>query len=299
MKKDLVFNFGNRHDGVIGVPCLTDDGHVVEASYFFGDQKPKNIICISSQVGCLMSCAFCEIGSKGFVRNLTWQEMCEEVSMVLDESRKLGFSLGNMPHKITIANGGELLLNEDIVGAVENLACLFGTSFKLCTIMPKSKVAQDRFAKLAEFASGYGHPVQLQISLLSTSESEREKISGGGAAGFASLRRMAELWRSKNPKGRKVNLSLLITEHSALKAGDVTDLFPSELFRFRFREYVPTANGRNHELTPVSSETLLKIKADFKAKGYEVDDAASPTPTERRFGLVANAIRRMYMDIVQ
>ena len=59
---DLVMIFGDRADGVIGIPVRTRDDKVVETSYFFGKMHPKNIIDISSQIGCPMGCRFCELG---------------------------------------------------------------------------------------------------------------------------------------------------------------------------------------------------------------------------------------------
>ena len=56
------------------------DGNVVEAvlmSYKYG-----NTICISTQVGCRMGCAFCATGIDGLVRNLTPGEMLGEVLAV-------------------------------------------------------------------------------------------------------------------------------------------------------------------------------------------------------------------------
>lgn len=295
MKKDLVMNFGDATDGVIGIPCITDDGHVVEASYFFGDKKPKNIICISSQVSCPMRCEFCELGAERFVRNLTPAEMLLQVVMVLQEAAKLGFYV-NMPHKITIANSGEPLLNPSLLDGLELLNG-FGTSFKISTIVPKGAKVLERVADIAAFAATCLQPIQLQISLISTDESERIRISGGGASDFATVKRVAEIWRSKNPNGRKVNLSLILTEESIFNIEHVVNQFPAELFRFRFREYVPTVNGTSHQLSRISAERLLSIKGQFRTYGYDVHDDATPTSTEQKFGLVANSIRRMYLEM--
>lgn len=47
---------------------------------------PKYIICVSSQVGCAMGCAFCYTGRMGFIRNLSAWEMVDQVLKIRDDS---------------------------------------------------------------------------------------------------------------------------------------------------------------------------------------------------------------------
>ena len=65
----------------------TEDGHVIETGYYSLDEF---IVCISSQVGCAMNCIFCATAapiegpeSARFVRNLTTEEIVDQVSNVL------------------------------------------------------------------------------------------------------------------------------------------------------------------------------------------------------------------------
>jgi molybdenum cofactor biosynthesis enzyme MoaA len=305
IRRDLVFRFGDKDDGVIGIPCITrepkhlpEKDRVIEASYFYGRDKLKNIIVVSTQRKCPMKCTFCELGSEDFGGNLTLLEIMSQVVMLLDEAKKEGFTLYSHPHKITFANSGEPLLNNIITEAVYNLAQNYETSFKISTVLPDMPLLKERITHLAKFANGYDKSFQLQISLISTSEEERQKIAGTKVANFKKIREVAELWRSCNPIGRKVNLSLIITSAMDCDPKKIAGIFPPELFRFRFREYVPTKNGRDNGLLVVSPEKLNEIKARFAEGGYEVTHFASPTVTERKFGLASNAIRRMYLDIV-
>ncbi len=298
LRNDLIFRFGDKIDGAIGIPCITAEGQIVEASYFYAINKLKNIIVISSQINCPMKCYFCELGTEKFIRNLSRMEMVEQVRVVLTEAEKEGFTLNNYPHKITIANTGEPLFNPDIVSAIDDLG-EFNTSFKISTVLPATTIAFERAREIAQFSYFSGRTVQLQISLISTLEEERQRIIGVRAASFREIRKVGEMWRSVNPTGRKVNLSLIITSTMDCDADKIADIFPPELFRFRFREYVSTENGTNNGLVAVSAEKLAEIKEDFRERGYEVTDFASPTPIERKFGLVSNAIRRMYLEMAK
>lgn len=54
------------------------DGHRVEAVLLRDDRNHKTA-CVSTQVGCMMGCAFCASGLDGFVRNLTRGEIIEQL----------------------------------------------------------------------------------------------------------------------------------------------------------------------------------------------------------------------------
>jgi 23S rRNA (adenine2503-C2)-methyltransferase len=61
------------------------DGRVFE-SVRLPLEKPRYSVCVSSQVGCALACAFCETGKLGFLRNLEPWEMVEQVLTVRRES---------------------------------------------------------------------------------------------------------------------------------------------------------------------------------------------------------------------
>lgn len=55
-----------------------NDGKKVE-TVLMRHQDQRNTVCVSSQIGCPMGCAFCATGQMGFERNLTAQEIVEQV----------------------------------------------------------------------------------------------------------------------------------------------------------------------------------------------------------------------------
>lgn len=297
IRTDFVAQFGDRHDGTIQLPVITRDKEVVEASYFYGDDKPKNIIAISSQAGCPARCSFCELGGEGFKRDLTAEEIYEQVVLLLQKASQYGFDIGSLGHKVTVANTGEPLFNPNLVGGLEKIAG-FNFSLKISTIFPAGTKTRKNFEKLAQFAAKYDQPVQIQISLISTSEKYRQEAGGIRLASHEELLAAAEYWKDLNPEGRKVNLSLILSDQTPCEVDDVYRIFPPELFRFRFRDYVPTENGKRNLLTEISAERMKKIKESFELKGYEVGAWATPTPTELRFGLAGNVTRRRYLQMI-
>ena len=297
IRKDLVMQFGDAHDGVIEIPALTHNDEVMEVGYYYGDAKPKSIIGISSQVGCPAQCSFCELGSEKFGRNLSAFEMYDQVTLMLHVASRYGINIDAIEHKVNIAKTGEPLFNRNLLEALELIAQLF-LSIKVSTVFPQSQKTLENFRRIADFASKYKQSVQIQISIISTSEEYRRRVAGIPVASFQEIRGAAEYWREKNPQGRKINASLILSEGTPCDVNHVVEVLPPELFRFRFRPCVETRNAKAHALAMITDESLRRAKETFADKGYEVGDWATPTDTELRFGLVSNVTRRRYREIV-
>jgi 23S rRNA (adenine2503-C2)-methyltransferase len=76
----------------------------------------KHVVCVSSQVGCALGCAFCHTGRMGFTRNLETWEMVEQVRAIRDEAHK--------PVRHVVFMGmGEPLLNYERVLRAAHLLC--------------------------------------------------------------------------------------------------------------------------------------------------------------------------------
>ncbi len=64
----------------------TRDGRVVESVLIPGSgrDRRKYTVCLSSQIGCKLGCAFCATGTLGFARDLSAAEIVAQVHAVLD-----------------------------------------------------------------------------------------------------------------------------------------------------------------------------------------------------------------------
>jgi len=70
----------SRHesaDGTVKWLFATDCGQAVETVFI--PESGRGTLCISSQVGCALDCAFCATGAQGFNRNLTSAEIIGQV----------------------------------------------------------------------------------------------------------------------------------------------------------------------------------------------------------------------------
>lgn len=90
-----------EEESELGVTCKavlsTPDGQEIECVRIpmpgrSGD-PPRHTLCLSSQAGCRMGCAFCETGRRGFARNLTAAEIVAEV---VTARARLGWDCRNL-----------------------------------------------------------------------------------------------------------------------------------------------------------------------------------------------------------
>lgn len=68
-------------DGSVKFLLSTGDGYVVESVLM--PENGKSTLCLSTQIGCKMSCAFCVTGKVGFIRDLAPSEIVGQVMAVM------------------------------------------------------------------------------------------------------------------------------------------------------------------------------------------------------------------------
>jgi 23S rRNA (adenine2503-C2)-methyltransferase len=87
-------------------------GHEVETVYI--PEEDRGTLCVSSQVGCTLTCSFCHTGTQKLVRNLTAGEIVGQVMLVRDE-------LGEWPVPGAPKDETRLLSNIVLMGMGEPL----------------------------------------------------------------------------------------------------------------------------------------------------------------------------------
>lgn len=108
-------------DGTIKYLLEYPDGECVETVLMRFDNRANLTACVSSQIGCAVNCSFCATGKRGFIRNLTYKEILEQVLTI---QRDTGLKVTN----IVFMGQGEPLLNLDnVLKAME----IFNESFQI------------------------------------------------------------------------------------------------------------------------------------------------------------------------
>jgi 23S rRNA (adenine2503-C2)-methyltransferase len=73
-------------DGTLKSRFKTFDGHLIEGVLI--PTEKRNTACVSSQIGCSLTCRFCATGMMDRKRNLTFDEIYDQVAMLNEQSEK-------------------------------------------------------------------------------------------------------------------------------------------------------------------------------------------------------------------
>lgn len=151
-------------DGTLKYLLEYPDGECVETVLMRFDNRANLTACVSSQVGCAVNCSFCATGKRGFIRNLTYKEIIEQVLTI---QRDTGLKVTN----VVFMGQGEPLLNLDnVLKAMEIFNENFQIGARRLTVSTSGIVPQIR--KLAEI----NMQSTLAISLHAPNHEIRKKL---------------------------------------------------------------------------------------------------------------------------
>ncbi|MHB1672279.1 MAG: 23S rRNA (adenine(2503)-C(2))-methyltransferase RlmN, partial [Acidiferrobacter sp.] len=146
------------------------DGNAIETVFI--PEAERNTLCISSQVGCALDCAFCATAQEGFNRNLTAAEIVGQVWFAEHRLRGERQNSERVISNVVFMGMGEPLLNLKEVGPairilLDDLG--YGLSRRRVTVSTAGVVpALDRLHEVA--------PVSLAVSLHAPDDALRDQL---------------------------------------------------------------------------------------------------------------------------
>jgi len=158
-------------DGTIKWLLRFADGHEAESVYI--PDKDRGTLCISSQVGCTLTCSFCHTGTQKLVRNLTVDEICGQVLLAMDELAD--WPAGKPDRRLTnivLMGMGEPLFNYDHVATAMRITMSnegIGLSKRRITLSTSGVVPEI-------FRTGEELGVNLAISLHAVRDELRNEL---------------------------------------------------------------------------------------------------------------------------
>lgn len=153
-------------DGTKKLTFTLDDGAVIESVII--PEETRNTLCISTQAGCPLKCAFCRTGTLGFKRNLSVREITGQVIWAEQLLEKTGENLNN----VVYMGMGEPLLNfENTVNSIEILKEDTMLNFSNRRITVSTAGIADRIVELGERTG-----VNFALSLHAVNDELRSKI---------------------------------------------------------------------------------------------------------------------------
>ena len=109
-------------DGTIKSRFKTYDGHLIEGVLIPTDERKT--ACVSSQIGCSLSCKFCATGYMDRKRNLAYDEIYDQVVMINQQSEK---TFEKKISNIVFMGMGEPLMNyNNVLKAIDRITAVDG-----------------------------------------------------------------------------------------------------------------------------------------------------------------------------
>ncbi|MES2198569.1 MAG: 23S rRNA (adenine(2503)-C(2))-methyltransferase RlmN [Chlamydiota bacterium] len=215
-------------------------------------------LCLSSQVGCRMGCAFCETGKMGLLRSLTVEE-------ILFQLFAAEFMLGAPIRNVVFMGMGEPFDNyEAVMQAIKVMTCSAGLSlgWGRITVSTSGKVEEiKRFTKEA-------HPnLHLAISLNAPNNLVRSKIMPvNNTWDLASLKE-AMMDYCSHPK-RKILIEYVLLEgrNDSIEAADEVASYLEGL-RVTIN-LIPYNAQRRGSFTAPSREKIDEFRHRLQERGY-------------------------------
>ena len=151
-------------------------GHEVEIVYI--PETDRGTLCVSSQVGCTLTCSFCHTGTQKLVRNLTAGEIVGQIMLArddLDDWTRAGEGMGERPRlvsNIVLMGMGEPLYNFDAVRDAMKIA-MDGEGISLS----RRRITLSTSGVVPEIArAGEEIGCMLAISFHATTNETRDKL---------------------------------------------------------------------------------------------------------------------------
>ena len=233
------------------------DGNVIESVLM--KYKYGYTVCISTQVGCKMGCAFCASTKKGFIRNLYASEMLDEIYEI---ERLNDINVSN----VVLMGSGEALDNfDELIRFIELISAKEGKNLSKRNVTVSTCGLADKILKLAE----YDYPITLTISLHNADEEERKKIMPiTKSYPFDKLVPALKEYQAKINK--RISFEYVLIDglnDSYQSALDIKNLLKDIKLHINL---IPLNKIKEYDEEPSTSENIMKFKKYLEDFGFNV-----------------------------
>ncbi len=168
--KLTVYETQQSSDGTIKVGFKTFDGHAIEGVII--PTENRITVCISSQIGCSLSCKFCATGRLERKRNLTFDEIYDQVFIL---NRISEAELGKKISNIVYMGMGEPLLNyKNVLQSIDLITANEGMAMSPKRITVSTAGVAKMIYQLGEDKVRFN----LALSLHAANDKKRSQVMG-------------------------------------------------------------------------------------------------------------------------
>ena len=155
-------------DGTVKSRFKTTDGHYIEGVLIPTDDRKT--ACVSSQIGCSLSCKFCATGYMERKRNLEFDEIYDEVVLINQQSEKVYHK--KLTNIVFMGMGEPLLNYRNVLMAIEKITAADGLGMS-----PKRiTVSTAGVSKMIKQLGDDNVKFKLALSLHAATDAKRHEI---------------------------------------------------------------------------------------------------------------------------
>lgn len=159
-------------DGTIKSRWITHDGHRIESVLIPVPDDDRFTVCVSTQVGCSLTCKFCATGRMGRKRNLDASEIYDQVTLVNRQSMEaFGRSLTNV---VYMGMGEPLLTYANTMESIKRLTAPAPDGLGMAA--RRITVSTAGIAKMIRKLADDGFRSNLALSLHAADDAKRNEI---------------------------------------------------------------------------------------------------------------------------
>ena len=256
--------YRSRDRNSLKASITLSDGLKIETVLLRHDDG-RNTVCVSSQVGCALGCLFCATGKMGFKRNLTSDEIVEQV---LFWSRLLKPKGEKVTNLVFMGMGEPFLNYENVLAAIKILNSADGLNIGARHISLSTIGVSEGIRKLAE------EKLQLNLALSLHAPSDRLRakiIPYNGANSIKNLIKDINYYLGQT--GRRLMIEYLMIDgfndspEQALELAELLKKIEPALFFVNLIAYNPTA-----EFKPSNSRAIFAFKKILRDQKIDVTE---------------------------
>lgn len=239
----------------------------------------KWVVTISTQYGCSMNCKFCDVPKVGPGRNVTLNDLRNEITTALsmhpevNHTKRLNVHYARMGEPTwneAVIEHARFFLRDDIIPYIGNSLVHPVVS----TMLPKhNRGLKDFIREWVRVKNlDYNGNAGLQFSINSTDDAQREYLFSGNAMPLRDIAELADTLVS--PWGRKYTLNFALADDSIIDGKVLASMFDPRKFMCKITPLHRTNSCEaNHIQTSGGYDSFVpykKVEEDLKANGFDV-----------------------------
>jgi 23S rRNA (adenine2503-C2)-methyltransferase len=277
-------------DGTVKTRFKTFDGELVEGVLIPVDDRQT--ACVSSQVGCSLSCKFCATGFMDRKRNLHFDEIYDEVVLLNQMAEK---TYGKKLSNIVFMGMGEPLLNyKNVLKAIERITAHDGLGMSAKRIT----VSTSGISKMIRQLGDDGVKFNLALSLHAANDKKRSEIMPiNETNNIKSLIEALNYFHSKTKNDITFEYILFKGENDSIKdADDLVKIYKQvPVHLINIIEYNPIENADfekpDREATQAFMDYLAAHRVNVRlriSRGKDIDAACGQLANKNLDAVEAN-----------